>query len=120
IARPLDMWRLLLPDHAPHLDQGPRAKAAAAVSPTADSQLASKKPQSNEGFVRRPDGEKFGIYAAPAAASRATLSSVSALRNAGNRYIHSSATATVPIPPSTTAGMVPKRAAVTPDSNSPS
>src|SRR5690349_11788029 len=38
----------------------------------------------------------------------------------GNSFIHSATTANVPMPPNITAGTVPIRAAVVPDSNSPS
>ena len=41
-------------------------------------------------------------------------------RRDGNSFIHSSAIATVPTPPSTAAGTVPNSAAVTPLSNWPS
>jgi hypothetical protein len=47
-------------------------------------------------------------------------SSRSTFRNAGNNFIHRSATPMVPSPPSATAGIAPNKAAVMPLSNSPS
>src|SRR5450432_1905593 len=44
-------------------------------------------------------------------------SSRSTLRSVGNSFIHNSATAIVPTPPSTAAGIAPNKAAVTPLSN---
>jgi hypothetical protein len=55
-----------------------------------------------------------------ARAYQATYSSRSTSRSVGNSFIQSSATATVPRPPSSAAGTVPSKAAVTPLSNWPS
>jgi len=49
-----------------------------------------------------------------------THSSRSTLRNDGNSFIHNSATAIVPRPPISAAGIAPNSAAVRPLSNSPS
>ena len=50
----------------------------------------------------------------------ASYSSRSTARSAGNSFIHKTAMAIVPMPPSRTAGMTPSKAAVIPLSNSPS
>ena len=51
---------------------------------------------------------------------RVPYSSRSTLRSVGNSFIHNSAIAMVPTPPSTAAGIAPNKAAVTPLSNWPS
>jgi hypothetical protein len=56
----------------------------------------------------------------PVNASVHSYSSRSIFRNVGNSLIHNNATATVPTPPSTAAGIAPNKAAVMPLSNSPS